>query len=95
MEVIGRKYLRKMIFDFIRMIKSSSPDEKRLVDDAFIKICNMINDGSMMVRAEATGLLGSLHLVSFIYLEQTLDKKLMSHLRVSYYFHTILKTSAD
>ena len=73
---------------FCRMIPSSKSEEVRLVDDAFIKICNMVNDGSMKVRAEAMGLLGSLHLVSFVYLEQTLDKKLMSHLRVSY-----LKTS--
>ena len=37
----------------------------------------------MAVRAEAAGLLGSLHLVSPKFLEQTLDKKLMSGLRVS------------
>ena len=54
----------------------------RLVDDAFIKICQMVNDLSMKVRAEATGLLGSLHHVSPRFLEQTLDKKVMSHLKV-------------
>ena len=43
----------------------------------------MVNDLSMNVRKEATGLLGSLHLVSPKFLEQTLDKKLMSHLKVS------------
>jgi len=53
------------------------------VDDAFIKICHMVNDLSMTVRREATGLLGSLHLVSPKFLEQTLDKKLMSHLKAS------------
>ena len=42
----------------------------------------MINDLSMKVRVEAAGLLGSLHLVSPQYLQQTLDKKIMSHLKV-------------
>lgn len=55
----------------------------RLLDDAFIKICNMVNDSSMNVRAEAVGLLGSLHDVSFPVLEQTLDKKLMSKGKVA------------
>ena len=58
-------------------------DEVRLVDDAFIKICQMVNDLSMKVRAEAAGLLGSLHHVSPRFLQQTLDKKVMSHLKVS------------
>ena len=66
------------------MVAKPSDETIRLVDDGFIKICNMVNDGCMKVRAEAMGLLGSLHLVSFVFLEQTLDKKLMSHLRVSF-----------
>ena len=43
----------------------------------------MVNDLSMNVRREASQLLGSLHLVSPKFLEQTLDKKLMSHLKAS------------
>ena len=43
----------------------------------------MVNDLSMNVRREAARLLGSLHLVSPKFLEQTLDKKLMSHLKAS------------
>jgi len=53
-------------------------DQIRLLDDAFIKICNMVNDSSFKVRAQAVGLMASLHDVSFHLLEQTLDKKLMS-----------------
>ncbi|XP_074658492.1 integrator complex subunit 4-like isoform X2 [Tubulanus polymorphus] len=53
----------------------------RLVDDGFGKICNMINDLEMEVRAESTRLLGSMHLVSARFLHQTLDKKLMSNMR--------------
>ena len=66
-----------------RIVKLPSSDKARLVDDAFIKICHMVNDLSMNVRREAAGLLGSLHLVSPKFLEQTLDKKLMSHLKAS------------
>ncbi|XP_060072180.1 integrator complex subunit 4-like [Ylistrum balloti] len=64
------------------LIPVPDSDEKlRLVDDGFTKICNMINDISMIVRVEAATLLGSLHQVSPKFLEQTLDKKLMSNMR--------------
>ncbi|XP_028400177.1 integrator complex subunit 4-like isoform X2 [Dendronephthya gigantea] len=64
-----------------RPILSTSTDERRCIDDAFVRICQMVNDLSMKVRAQAAGLLGSLHLVSPRYLQQTLDKKVMSHLK--------------
>lgn len=56
--------------------------ELRLLDDAFIKICDLVNDSSMPVRALAARLLGDFHAVDQKFLEQTLDKKLMSHLKV-------------
>jgi len=59
----------------------SSASVVRLVDDGFGRICNMMNDVSMRVRAEAASLLGSLHDVSPRFLAQTLDKKLMSNMR--------------
>lgn len=61
----------------------SSNEEIRLVDDAFGKISHMVSDGSWMVRVQAAKTLGSMLQVSPHFLEQTLDKKLMSDLRVS------------
>uniref|UniRef100_A0A3Q2Z115 Integrator complex subunit 4 n=1 Tax=Hippocampus comes TaxID=109280 RepID=A0A3Q2Z115_HIPCM len=59
----------------------SSNEEIRLVDDAFGKISHMVSDGSWMVRVQAAKTLGSMSQVSPHFLEQTLDKKLMSDLR--------------
>ena len=47
-----------------------------------MKICNLVNDSSVQIRALAAGLLGDFTSVSQEFLSQTLDKKLMSHLRV-------------
>ena len=58
-----------------------SEETIRLVDDAFAKICDLINDSSYKVRAESARLLGSMHLVSDNFLFQTLDKKIMSDLK--------------
>lgn len=63
-------------------LKQDSSVEMRLADDAFVKICDMVTDLSMPVRALAVGLLGDFHGISSKFLEQTLDKKLMSHLRL-------------
>ena len=54
----------------------------RMCDDAFARVCDLLNDVSMPVRALAAGKLGDFCSVSSQLLEQTLDKKLMSHLKV-------------
>jgi integrator complex subunit 4 len=54
----------------------------RLVDDAFSKICLMINDISIEVKVCASCLLGKMEIVSSGFLLQTLDKKIMMDLKV-------------
>lgn len=80
-----------MIFKFhhllFSIVKSSNSEEDvRLVDDAFGNISNCITDLSMRVRTEAAQLLGTMPQVSLPVLLQTLDKRLMSDMRVSLYY---------
>ena len=63
-------------------MKEETSVEIRLLDDSFVKVCNLVNDSSVSIRALAAGLLGDFNSVSAEFLSQTLDKKLMSHLRV-------------
>ncbi|XP_071440620.1 integrator complex subunit 4 [Hetaerina americana] len=63
------------------IVLPNSEEEIRLVDDAFGKVCNTINDLSMKVRTQAASLLGTMTHVSPKFLQQTLDKKLMSNMR--------------
>ncbi len=63
-------------------LKEDSSVEICVLDDAFVKICNLVNDSCVQIRALAAGLLGDFAAVSEHFLSQTLDKKLMSHLRV-------------
>ncbi|KAJ2502372.1 hypothetical protein GGH96_001168 [Coemansia sp. RSA 1972] len=53
----------------------------RFLDDAFIKVCDMVNDSSMLVRQRACLILGRFRRVSPQYLEQTFSKQVMSNLR--------------
>lgn len=64
-------------------------DEVHLVDDAFAKLCQAIGDLSVNVRTLAAELLGSMVNVNPHFLEQTLDKKLMSDMRVIFYIFVL------
>ncbi|KAF9120102.1 Integrator complex subunit 4 [Mortierella sp. 14UC] len=54
----------------------------RLADDAFVRICDMVNDSSMVVRAKACTLLGRFRKVNYTFLSQTFSKQIMAHLKV-------------
>ncbi|CAL4089100.1 unnamed protein product, partial [Meganyctiphanes norvegica] len=65
-----------------RMIPIPESDHHvRLIDHAFSQICNAVNDISVRVRTQAASALGSMNGVSEYFLQQTLDKKLMSNMR--------------
>lgn len=67
------------------VLPDSEGEQLRLVDDAFAKICCSVTDLSLRVRTIACQLLGTMTQVSAKFLEQTLDKKLMSNMRVCIY----------
>ncbi|CAG8559402.1 4298_t:CDS:10, partial [Acaulospora colombiana] len=51
----------------------------RLLDDAFIKICDMVYDGSVKVRSKACTIMGSYRQVGESILLETLSQKVISH----------------
>ncbi|KAH8300995.1 hypothetical protein KR044_009113 [Drosophila immigrans] len=57
------------------------PEDMRMIDAAFSKVCEALCDLSLQLRVLAAELLGSMTHVSSEFLHQTLDKKLMSNLR--------------
>ena len=82
--------VRMVGLSLVQVMAISYPEEKvtddsgtiqRLIDDAFGKICNAVQDLSVQVREISVKLIGSLDKVSPSFLEQTLDKKLMSNMR--------------
>lgn len=60
---------------------TESTSKMRMIDAAFGHICSALCDLSMQVRTHAANILGRLTEVSSEFLNQTLDKKLMSNLR--------------
>ena len=81
--MIGLKLVQVMALSYP---EEQVPDEsgavQRLIDDAFGKICYAVQDLSVQVRELSVKLIGTLDKVSPSFIEQTLDKKLMSNMRV-------------
>ncbi|XP_034232413.1 integrator complex subunit 4 isoform X1 [Thrips palmi] len=75
--VLGNTYPENIV-----VLPDSEGEQLRLVDDAFAKICSSVTDLSLRVRTIACQLLGTMTQVSPKFLEQTLDKKLMSNMRM-------------
>ena len=86
--------VRQVVLRLIHAMALANPEERvrlshgggsrdiRLADDAFGKICNGINDLCVQVRELAARLMGGMGgVASPHFLEQTLDKKLMSNMR--------------
>ncbi|KAJ1728784.1 hypothetical protein LPJ72_005304, partial [Coemansia sp. Benny D160-2] len=61
--------------------KHGTTDTIRLLDDAFVKICDMVNDCSVVVRQRACAMLGRFTNVDAKFLSQTFSKQVMSNLR--------------
>lgn len=62
-------------------LKSNEKESMRLIDVAFIDICDLVNDISLAVRTKACVVLASYQEVDLHVLQQTFSKQLMSHLR--------------
>ncbi|KAF8935320.1 Integrator complex subunit 4 [Haplosporangium gracile] len=62
--------------------KEDIEQRTRLADDAFVRICDMVNDSSMVVRAKACTLLGRFRKVNYMFLSQTFSKQIMARLKV-------------
>ncbi|KAJ2002567.1 hypothetical protein H4R26_003535, partial [Coemansia thaxteri] len=61
--------------------KYKAEETIRLLDDAFVKICDMVNDSSVIVRQRACAILGRFRDVKHTFLLQTFSKQVMSNLR--------------
>ncbi|KAI8374468.1 armadillo-type protein [Radiomyces spectabilis] len=56
-------------------------DTVRLIDDAFVRICDLVNDASPIIRTKACILMASYQHVNTHVLAQTFSKQIMSHLK--------------
>ncbi|KAG1141018.1 hypothetical protein G6F37_009150 [Rhizopus arrhizus] len=53
----------------------------RLIDDAFNKVCDLVNDAAVIIRTKACVMMASYQNVGSDMLQQTFSKQIMSHLK--------------
>ncbi|KAI8584114.1 hypothetical protein K450DRAFT_218208 [Umbelopsis ramanniana AG] len=63
----------------MRLAHEGIDEEVRLLDDAFVKICDMVNDVDVNVRTKACTIMASYQHVDPNVLSQTFSKQIMSH----------------
>jgi integrator complex subunit 4 len=63
----------------MRLAHEGIDEEVRLLDDAFVKICDMVNDVDVSVRTKACTIMASYQYVDPNVLSQTFSKQIMSH----------------
>lgn len=76
----------------VEVVGDESGETKRLIDDVFSRTCQAINDVREVVRCLAAKMIGNMRGVSAVFLAQTLDKKLMSNMRVKRSAHERMNT---
>jgi integrator complex subunit 4 len=63
----------------MRLAHDGIDEDVRLLDDAFVKICDMVNDVAVNVRTKACTIMASFQHVDPNVLSQTFSKQIMSH----------------
>ncbi|KAI7868171.1 armadillo-type protein [Spinellus fusiger] len=56
-------------------------DTVRLIDDAFVRLCDLVNDSSVAIRTRACVMMASYKHVDYNVMSQTFSKRIMSNLR--------------
>lgn len=67
----------------LKLAHEEITETTRLIDDAFNKVCDLVNDAAVMVRTKACVMMASYQNVGTDMLKQTFSKQIMSHLKRS------------